>query len=119
MDRGAWWATVHGVGKSQTRLSDSQLQFRKSQASCLQLPRSRALRPETSPLLQGRGSLQRGLKARFRAEVAFTPRPGLRNPDCFLCSLEPPCSWIRDVTGGTVVSDTCSPVTLLCSSSAT
>ena len=22
MDRGAWWATVHGVGKSQTRLSD-------------------------------------------------------------------------------------------------
>ena len=23
MDRGAWWATVHGVEKSQTRLSDS------------------------------------------------------------------------------------------------
>ena len=22
MDRGAWWATVHGVTKSQTRLSD-------------------------------------------------------------------------------------------------
>ena len=22
MDRGAWWATVHGVVKSQTRLSD-------------------------------------------------------------------------------------------------
>ena len=22
MDRGAWWATVHGVKKSQTRLSD-------------------------------------------------------------------------------------------------
>ena len=22
MDRGAWWATVHGVAKSQTRLSD-------------------------------------------------------------------------------------------------
>ena len=22
MDRGAWWATVHGIGKSQTRLSD-------------------------------------------------------------------------------------------------
>ena len=22
MDRGAWWATVHGVGKSQTWLSD-------------------------------------------------------------------------------------------------
>ena len=23
MDRGAWWATVHGVTKSRTRLSDS------------------------------------------------------------------------------------------------
>ena len=23
MDRGAWWATVHGVAKSQTRLRDS------------------------------------------------------------------------------------------------
>jgi len=22
MDRGAWWAAVHGVSKSQTRLSD-------------------------------------------------------------------------------------------------
>ena len=22
MDRGVWWATVHGVAKSQTRLSD-------------------------------------------------------------------------------------------------
>ena len=24
MDRGAWWATVHGVAESQTRLSDYQ-----------------------------------------------------------------------------------------------
>ena len=23
MDKGAWWVTVHGVAKSQTRLSDS------------------------------------------------------------------------------------------------
>ena len=27
MDRGAWWATVHGVTKSQTRLSDYRLHF--------------------------------------------------------------------------------------------
>ena len=27
MDRGAWWATVHGVAKSQTRLSDFTLTF--------------------------------------------------------------------------------------------
>ena len=27
MDRGAWWATVHGVSKSQTRLSNCLLFF--------------------------------------------------------------------------------------------
>ena len=28
MDGGAWWATVHGVAKSQTRLSDFTFTFR-------------------------------------------------------------------------------------------
>ena len=28
MDRGAWWAAVHGVAKSRTRLSDFTLTFR-------------------------------------------------------------------------------------------
>ena len=28
MDRGAWWATVHGVTKSQTRLSDQAQHLR-------------------------------------------------------------------------------------------
>ena len=27
MDRGAWWATVNGVGKSQTQLSDHHCHF--------------------------------------------------------------------------------------------
>ena len=27
MDRGAWWATVHGVARSQTRLSDFTFTF--------------------------------------------------------------------------------------------
>ena len=27
MDRGAWWAAVHGVGKSRTRLRDFTLTF--------------------------------------------------------------------------------------------
>ena len=27
MDRGAWWATVHGITKSQTRLSDFHFSF--------------------------------------------------------------------------------------------
>ena len=29
MDRGAWWATVHGVAKSRTRLSDFTFTFSK------------------------------------------------------------------------------------------
>ena len=29
MDRGAWWATVHGVAKSRTRLSDFTFTFKK------------------------------------------------------------------------------------------
>ena len=28
MDRGTWWAAVHGVAKSQTRLSDFTFTFR-------------------------------------------------------------------------------------------
>ena len=27
MNRGAWWATVHGVAKSRTRLSDQHITF--------------------------------------------------------------------------------------------
>ena len=51
MDGGAWWAAVHGVGKSQTRLSDFTFNFSLScigegngtplQCSCLENPRDR------------------------------------------------------------------------------
>ena len=37
VDRGAWWATVHGVAKSRTRLSDFTFTFKlfnSSQFSC-------------------------------------------------------------------------------------
>ena len=39
MDRGAWWATVHGVAKSQTRLSDFTfiLQMRKLKVKQIKL----------------------------------------------------------------------------------
>ena len=40
MDRGAWWATVHGVAKSRTRLSDFTFTFRvvvRTQLVALQL----------------------------------------------------------------------------------
>ena len=49
MDGGAWWAAVHGVAKSQTRLSDFTFTFHfhalekematHSQCSCLENPR--------------------------------------------------------------------------------
>ena len=49
MDRGAWWAAVHGVTKSRTRLSDFIFTFSLScigegngnplQCSCLENPR--------------------------------------------------------------------------------
>ena len=38
MDRGAWWASVHGVSKSQTRLSDSWSLFTFGQLSCFDTP---------------------------------------------------------------------------------
>ena len=51
MDRGAWWAAVHGVAKSRTRLSDFTVHFSLScigegngnplQCSCLENPRDR------------------------------------------------------------------------------
>ena len=53
MDRGAWWAAVHGVAKSQTRLSDFPFTFhfhhwtRKWQPTPVFLPGES----------QGRGSL--------------------------------------------------------------
>ena len=30
MDRGAWWATVHGVAKSQTQLRDFTFTFKET-----------------------------------------------------------------------------------------
>ena len=53
MDEGAWWAAVHGVANSQTRLSDFTLNFHfplscigqengnPLQCSCLENPRDR------------------------------------------------------------------------------
>ena len=51
MDGGAWWATVHGIVKSRTRLSDFTFHFSLScigegngnplQCSCLENPRDR------------------------------------------------------------------------------
>ena len=37
MDRGAWWATVHGVAKSRTRLSNFTFTLVISLTNCLSL----------------------------------------------------------------------------------
>ena len=49
MDEGAWWAAVHGVAKSRTRLSNFTLTFHfpalekemATHSSCLENPRDR------------------------------------------------------------------------------
>ena len=63
MDRGAWWATVHGVAKSQTRLSDFTFMLwrRKWQPTPVFLPGES----------QGRGSLV-GCRLRGRTESDTT-----------------------------------------------
>jgi len=50
MDEGAWWAAVHGVAKSQTRLSDFTLTFH---FPALEKEMAKFLPGES----QGRGSL--------------------------------------------------------------
>ena len=38
MDRGAWWATVHGVAKSQTQLSDFTFTFDNASEQIILIP---------------------------------------------------------------------------------
>ena len=48
MDRGAWWAAVHGVPKSRTRLSDSISVFLVSQIYTIYLSSSVKIRTDSS-----------------------------------------------------------------------
>ena len=45
MDRGAWWATVHGVAKSRTQLRDEAQQRQRSSTATLLLPRQLPSQP--------------------------------------------------------------------------
>ena len=67
MDRGAWWAAVHGVAKSQTRLSDFTftLHFHALEEEWQPTP---VFLPGES---QGRGSLL-GCRLRGRTESETT-----------------------------------------------
>ena len=72
MDRGAWWATVHGVTKSQTRLSNWHVHVGHL-ASCLQLMPS--LSPMPTPTYTPNiffGLLELILNASEREEVKRT-----------------------------------------------
>jgi len=53
MDRGAWWAAVHGVEKSRARLSDFRFTFHFHALQKAMAPHSSVLPGES----QGRGSL--------------------------------------------------------------
>ena len=48
MDRGAWWATVHGFTKRQTRLSDFTFTFMGKQSILWTLRQSDVFKPKMS-----------------------------------------------------------------------
>ena len=65
MDRGAWWAAVHGIAKSQTRLSDTTFTFHfhaleKEMATHSSTVAWRVLWTEEPGGLQSMGSLRVG-----------------------------------------------------------
>ena len=57
MDRGAWWATVHGVAKSRTRLSDFTLTFHFDALEKEMATNSNSLAWQI-PWIEGPGGLQ-------------------------------------------------------------
>ena len=86
MDGGAWWAAVHGVVKSRTRLSDFTFNFHFSlscigegngnplQCSCLENPRDGgAWWAAVYGVMQSRTRLKR-LSSSSRLVIAFLPR---------------------------------------------
>ena len=67
MDRGAWWAAVHGVAKSWTQLSDFTLTFQFHELEKEMATHSRVL----AWRIPGTGSLV-GCRLRGRTELDMT-----------------------------------------------
>ena len=44
MDKGVWWATLHGIAKSWTRLSDKHFHFQREFITCQSLLKMKALK---------------------------------------------------------------------------
>ena len=66
MDRGAWWATVHGVVKSQTRLSDFTFTFHFHALEKEMATHSSVLAWRVPGTGEPRGLLSMGLQSRIR-----------------------------------------------------
>ena len=56
MDRGAWWATIHGLAKSQTQLSDFQFYIILRGKVKIQHPKSGSVAKTASNRISGFGS---------------------------------------------------------------
>ena len=71
MDRGAWWATVHGVGGSQTRLKQLNTHINQREAVGRHREKAAACRPRkgasagTNPAAISTASLQNCEKVSF------------------------------------------------------
>ena len=86
MDRGAWWAIVHGVAKSRTRLSDSTLTGDRRGPAELQsrVPPLRGPRPQPKVLLLQLKVLNGAMKT---AVLQLRPRAA-KHLSLFLIDLE-------------------------------
>ena len=83
MDSTAWWATVHGVAKSRTQLTDFSLSLSKS---CILFPSS--LAPAS------------GLKAKFKVKLPIPSSIHQSNSDSFkkcffLSKLTASSNWVK------------------------
>ena len=109
MDGGAWWAAVHGVAKSWTRLSDFTFTFHfpalekeiATQCSCLENPRDGgAWWAAVSGVTQSWTRLKRLSSSSSskpgRAGKEGAARPGAQVSSLRSCPLTQPVSWVLD-----------------------
>ena len=97
MDGGAWWAAVHGVAKSRTRLSDFTFTFSLScigegngnplQCSCLENPRGRkAWWAAVYGVTQSRIRLSSSSSIGIRMNCPKSSKESRKHPKYWLCN---------------------------------
>ena len=77
MDRGGWWAAVHGVAKSQTRLSDVPFTFHFHALEKAMAPHSSTLAWRT-PWTEEPGGLVHGVREELNMTEPLTTTTVLR-----------------------------------------